>query len=204
MTTSGYFKWDDPTIDELAGYKLPLDWWSRPYEYAWAIQYAKPGMIVADMGCGWMYRPFKDALANVSGHVYAVDADRRLNTQARPPNTEFVIASFTDEVKAIPGGSLDLVFCISVLEDLRDFAGPALKEFRRCINGKGQIILTFDIPFDTDKPTPTYPGLPMVKFEQAMLDAGLRYAGRVDYSKENAVYHDIWNLCCFHAVLEPK
>ena len=44
---NGFFRWDDPKVSEVAGYALPPDWWSRPYEYAWALGFAKPGQVVA-------------------------------------------------------------------------------------------------------------------------------------------------------------
>ena len=197
---NGFFKQSDPHIEELAGYQLPSDWWSRPWEYAWAIEYAQAGLVVADMGCGWHYRPFKDALADVCHFVYAVDANERLHEQKRADNMAFVIADITKPIFGIQDEQLDRVFCISVLEDLGDMAAPALKEFRRCIKDDGQIVLTFDMPY-LDAPTPVYPGLSLDKFEQAMKEAGLQYAGEVDYDKENAVNHQEWNLCVFHCIL---
>jgi ubiquinone/menaquinone biosynthesis C-methylase UbiE len=200
---NGYFKQSDPCIEELAGYQLPSDWWSRGYEYSWAIKYAELGMTVADMGCGWMYRPFKDALAKVCEFVYAVDADQRLHEQKRAENMAFVIADITKEIFGIQDEQLDQVFCISVLEDLQDMVSPILKEFARVIKSDGLIVLTFDVPYQ-DAPTPIYPGLPLDKFETAMIDAGLSYDGEIDYSKEGAVNHQEWNLCCFHCVLKKK
>lgn len=202
MALNGYFKIGDPRISELAGYRLLPDWWSRPYEYAWAMRFAGKGQVVADMGCGWMYRPFKDALAGACDFVYAVDADNRLLQQRKPENLEFIVADFSRTVDAIPDGRLDVLFCISVLEDLGDFAEPSLIEFARTIREDGRIVMTFDVPFDTGRPTPIYPGLPLDKFESAMKGAGLRYTGGVDYSKDGAVNHSRWNLCCFHCVLE--
>jgi hypothetical protein len=60
--------------------------------------------------------------------------------------------------------------------------------------------MTFDVPY-RDAPTPVYPGLPLVKFEKALEEAGLCYAGAVSYDKENAVNHQDWNLCVFHCIL---
>jgi SAM-dependent methyltransferase len=186
------------------GYPLPSDWWSRPYEYAWAMGYAEAGQVVADMGCGWMYRPFKDALAEVCKFVYAVDADSRLHAHPRDENMIFVTADITREIIAIPSGYLDRVFCISVLEDLGDMAAPALKEFGRCLDDEGKIILTFDVPY-LDAPTPVYPGLLISKFERAMKEAGLVYDGDVGYGHPpDTVNHQEWNLCVFHCVLTKQ
>jgi len=200
---NGYFKHNDPQITELAGYQFPEDWWSRPFEYAWALGFAKPEMTVADMGCGWMYRPFKDALAEECRFVYAVDADQRLFKQHKAKNMMFVEADISKEIFAIAEGSLDAVFCISVLEDLSNIISSALKEFKRCISDDGRIILTFDVPFK-DAPTPVYPGLPLDRFEQAIKDIGLVYDGEIDYSKNEAVNHEDWNLCVFHCILKKQ
>jgi len=201
---NGFFRWDDPKVSEVAGYALPHDWWSRPYEYAWALGFAKPGQVVADMGCGWMYRPFKDALAGICEHVYAVDQNSRLLAQSRPDNMTFVIANFSQKIEALEAGSLDAIFCISVLEDLGDFAGHALKEFGRLLKDDGLVVITFDAPYDDNNPTPVYPGLPLHKFNNAVRAAGLRHKGMSDYRKDNAVNHGECNLSCFHCVLEKR
>ena len=200
MNANGYFKQSDPRIEELAGYQLPADWWSRPWEYAWAIEYAKSGMTVADMGCGWTYRPFKDALAALGCKVYAVDGDKRVLTLEKRPDLEFMVADITKPIEKISAGSLDRVFCISVLEDLSDMAA-ALKEFARVIKPDGKIVLTFDVPY-LDAPTPVYPGLPLGIFNQAKKEAGLSYDGYlVDTNIMDAVNHQEWNLCVFHCLL---
>src|SRR5512139_1696328 len=131
MNINSFFKWQDKQTLTVAGMPLPDAWWSRKYEYGWALQYAEPAQIVADMGTGWMYRPLRDALADVCGYVYGVDVDARLMHQRRPDNVEFVIASICEPIQQIPANSLDRVFCISVLEDMGDMIGNAVKEFAR-------------------------------------------------------------------------
>jgi hypothetical protein len=115
----------------------------------------------------------------------------------------FVTADITREIIAIPSGYLDRVFCISVLEDLGDMAAPALKEFGRCLDDEGKIILTFDVPY-LDAPTPIYPGLPMDKFLSAKSEAGLDFDGEFDSKFSDVVNHQEWNLCVFHCVLTKQ
>ena len=201
---NGFFKQSDDHISELAGYEFHADWWSRGYEYIWAINFAEPGMIVADMGCGWMYRPFKDALAEVCLFVYAVDADERLHDQQRANNMAFVTADITKEIFGIQDGMLDRVFCISVLEDLNEMIGPVLKEFARTLHPEGLIVLTFDVQYDDDKPLPVYPGINFEKFLKAIDEAGLEPVGKMDMDKTDAVVQEDWNLCCYHCVLRKK
>ena len=115
---NAYFQEADPTIDVLAGWDIPEGFWSRHHEYLWAMQYAQAGMIVADMGCGWHYRPFHDALDATCQSVYAVDAASEVRDLPPMKHGIYVAADFSKKIDAIPAGSLDRVFCISVLEEL--------------------------------------------------------------------------------------
>lgn len=182
--------------------KLPDAWWSRSYEYAWALQFAEPAQVVADMGTGWMYRPFKEALSEVCGLVYAVDVDVRLLQQSPKDNMQFVIASITQPIKQIPAGSLDRVFCISVLEDMGDMIGDAVIEFARLLHPNGRMVLTFDVQYDMEKPLGQYPGVNLKKFMQALDDNNLVIDGELVLDKTDAVYHEGFNLCCLHLVVK--
>jgi SAM-dependent methyltransferase len=200
---NAFFKWDDRKTQTLAGYRLDDAWWSRHYEYPWALQFAEPSQVVADMGCGWMYRPFKEALAEICGHVYAIDADRRLLQQAQGDNLELIVADFSRHVD-LPDKHLDIIFCISVLEDLNDFINGAVAEFARLLKDDGLIVATFDVHYDETKPLGRYPGVNFEKLERAMHAAGLEFAGDVDMDKTNAVFNIGFNLACFHAVMRKK
>ena len=207
MALNGYFRLDDKKIDRLAGYILPLDWWSRPYEYAWAIEFAQSGQDVADMGCGWTYRPFKDALAGICNLVYAVDSDPRLlqtNRIVENIRLVHVVSDFTQNIPIIGDGELDRVFCISVLEDLNSSIPAALREFKRVLKDVGLIVLTFDTPYNHDLPTPAYPGVNLDEFRRAVTLSGLEFVGDVDHDKTNLVKHEGWNLCCYHCVLKQS
>ncbi len=191
----------DKRVESMAGMRLPPDWWSRPYEYAFAFDFAEPSHVVADMGCGWMYRPFKNALAEVVGMVYAVDANPELLRQPKPDNMEFVVSKL--EHTPIEDAACDRVFCISVLEDIQDPA-PALAEFARILKDDGLIVITMDIPYDDNRPCPKYPGMNLMRFVHAVYAAGLEFAGGVNVLKENVVYHGEWNLCVFRSVLRKQ
>ena len=192
-------KTTDGRITALAGMDLPNDWWSRGYEYHFALDFARPSQVVTDAGCGWMYRPMKNALAEIVGKVYAVDANDKLLEQQRPDNMEFVVSKM--EHTPIPDKECDIVFCISVLEDIQDPA-PALKEFARILKDDGRIVITMDIPYDTDKPCPRYPGMNMATFTKAVFDADLAFDGSVNLKRNDAVHHEGWNLCVFRCVLK--
>ena len=201
MIKNGYFKLDDPKASEIMGYPISPGWWSRKYEYPWALEYAEESQAVADMGCGWTPRPFKDALVALGCQVYAVDGDKRLLTQEKRPGMEFVVADITESIEEIPSGSLDRVFCISVLEDIGDKVPMALQEFSRCLKPGGACVLTFDVQYDMDKPLGQYPGVRIDKFRELLKDVGLEWMERPDFEKNGAVYNQEFNLCVFHCSL---
>ena len=200
---NGYFKWQDKKVTSVANMDLPAVWWSRGYEYKFALDYAEYGQIVMDAGCGWMYRPLHDALAEICGCVYAVDIDERLlNRKNSHDNLKFIVADFTKPIKDIPAGTLDRIFCISVLEDMGDMIGDAIEEFARLLHPNGRMILTFDAQYDMEKPLGQYPGVKLDKFLKALDDNHLLIEGDLLLDKTDAVYHEQFNLCCLHVVVK--
>ena len=201
--TNGYFHKSDPAVLTVAGRELHQEWWSRPYEYAWALEQAHGMKRIADMGCGWMGRPLRDGLVLTCDYVYAVDADPRLLQLANlyPERMALVVGDFTrGPMMTIGQAELDGIFCVSVLEDLRpEKLTVALETFEYHLKSGGRIAVTFDVL--TDKQV-VYPGLEVEAFEIAMRDAGLWYIGDVDYSqRDDLLRHNEWNLCCFHALI---
>lgn len=207
MSNNGLFRISDEHANEIGGYPLLPSWWSRMYEYPWALRYADLGTVVADMGAGWSGRPLKDALAEVCETVYAVDLDERLLELPKPDNVKFIIADFT---KDVPIPKVDTIFCISVLEDLINLF-DALKTFKSLLKPDGKIIITTDTPWDRSKPTPKYPGTNLAILALAVFESGLGFVGDgfpwADFQfswdpDTSLVHHEEWNLACFHCVLE--
>lgn len=201
-SNNAFFKWDDEYSDNISGFPILAPWWSRHYEYPWAIRWAGKGMTVADMGCGYPSRPFKDMLACVVDNVYAVDTKPEIVSLPHADNIEFVIASFAQRIAAIPDGTLDRVFCISVLEDVNAYLCQAMAEFSRVLKPDGLVILTMDVQYDMEKPLKQYPGIDWLEFWGAVADADLQPVGHIRNDKEGIVHSEDFNLCCYHAVLE--
>lgn len=201
MAVNCFFKITDQMEVEVEGYAIDPIWWSRVYEYPWAIQFSHSKSRAADMGCGFPERPFKDMLAKRSGFVYAVDAKPEINTLKAPHNMIYHVADFSKRTR-IPDGWCGRVFCISVLEDLGEALPGALREFKRVLTRAGKVVITLDVQFDMDRPIGKYPGVDLDKFIKQVYEAGLRFVGEIDLSKENAVNHPEFNLCCFHCLLE--
>lgn len=198
MQENAYFKLHDDTAVSILGYAIPAEWWSRVYEYPWAMQYAEPGLTVADMGAGWQQRPFKDMLAKVCGKVYAVDQHWEIRQLEAHDNMEFIVADFTGWIDTIPDASLDRVFCISVIEELSENMQDAMAEFSRCLKPGGKCIITADVVYDNSKPTPYCGGV----IAEAMVDAASLYfsIGETDFDKTDAMHSELYNLCVFHCV----
>lgn len=211
---NAYFRKRDPHPQMFGEFEIPTGWWSRAYEYDWAIQYATTDepvkfgkhprkLTVADAGCGWHYRPFHDALAEVCEFVYGID--HHVEVLDLPPmqNGAFVVADFSKRINEIDSGSLDRIFCISVLEELINYR-EALAEFKRMLKPDGLIVLTCDMPYDLDKPAhELYKGVKLDELEGAIADVGLRYTGSIDRVKhEDALHNDDFNLMVWHCVIK--
>jgi ubiquinone/menaquinone biosynthesis C-methylase UbiE len=156
------------------------------------------------MGCGWQQRPFKDALAKTCKKVYAVDQHWEAGKLDTHDNMEYVIADFTQRVDAIPDNSLDRVFCISVLEELGDRIKPALLEFYRCLKPGGLCVITMDVQYDMDKPTPYCGGVDPDVMNDAIDAVRFSLFGGYDGDKSYAMFSEMYNLCVFHYVLVKR
>lgn len=199
---NAFFKFTDFSSGHVGNHRIDPHWWSRRYEYPWALQFAKPRQFVADMGCGWWERPLKHALADVCGKVLAIDARPEVMKLTNYWPLAHMQGDFSQKLAFMPDNYLDVVFCISVLEDLDwvQLVG-ALSEFRRVRKLGGLVVVTFDVPHNSNLLTPFYPGLELNEFRAAAKEAGLEFVGDVDDSKKDIVYHSEFNLCVFHGVL---
>lgn len=200
MSNNGYFKYGDPYTLNLDGHQLHPSWWSRHYEYLWAASFTERDHICADMGCGWMARPFKDILAKRCDLVLAVDADDRLLELPSHDNMVKIVADITKDT-GIEANGLDRVYCISVLEDLATHLTEVLTEFKRILKPDGLIVITTDVQHDFTRMLGQYPATNIHRLIEAVSAAGLAFDGAIDFDRTDAVYNDEFNLCCFHAVL---
>jgi SAM-dependent methyltransferase len=203
-TNNGYFRTTDPTVNVVGGMQLLPSWWSRMYEYAWAIQFAKPGQVVADMGCGWSGRPFKEELADKGCDVYAIDGDPRVLDLPKHKGVRLIVRKFLEPMDDLP--QFDVIFCVSVLEDLTKDLPEVLKKFASKLKDDGLLVVTFDMPYNKEKPTPVYPGLRIGDFLEAYIEAGLTVLPDTEVitDTEHLVHHDEWNLACCHWVLKKS
>ncbi|MBU0661764.1 class I SAM-dependent methyltransferase [Patescibacteria group bacterium] len=226
---SRFFTTKDARSDNLL---LPLHpaWWSRSYEYAWAGAFAEAEDTVLDAACG-IEHPFKFYLLDRTREVHACDTEEGIlvpdimrkgirNTYgeaaaARLPerylrDIHFRQASITDLPYA--DGTFDKIFCISVLEHLKDHFNRyswlpraallqsllkreiflALGEFRRTLKDDGLIVLTFD-----------YPNINLDYLTSVVKSIGLSFTGDVDFMRpDDALYSESLKLYCLRVVLK--
>lgn len=206
MKENDFFHLDDVKCgDDWEGQPMSKGWWSRHYEYPWAISYAAANADffrmkgqAADMGCGYTRRPFKDVLAKYHSQVIAVDSNLALLDLAFPKNVTPHVADMAET--KIRDDLFDQIFCISVLEHSRNI--PAiLAEFERVLKPAGDLILTFDVPFDPSKPLGRWKG---IRLEEIMhhIDGSNFTHGPLFTDAENALVHEEWNLCVYHLALK--
>ena len=196
------FHLDDPHPEEFHGYQVPEGWWSRRYEYAWAAQWAGFGETVVDMGYGYMHRPFKNFLCDHAEIVYGIDARPSQESQL-PGNFVPLVEDFTAQT-SLADNSMDKVYCLSVLEDTNHI-DRALVEFKRVLTPGGLIVLTFDMPFDIDKPEhELYKGVNAGEIYDFAHQAGLKFVDDVRYDYKDAVFNEEFNLCVYHCLLESS
>jgi ubiquinone/menaquinone biosynthesis C-methylase UbiE len=197
MNTSRFFVNGDAKVLKMAGISLHPEWWSRPFEYAWAGQFAKAGDTVLDAACG-ICHPFKFDLAGLCKVVHAVDIDERISDRVKMAseikealgeaaekafwsNKLYDSVKFKQaSIKKLPhkNSMFNTIFCISVLEHFEPADRErALKEFYRTLKSGGRLILTLDHP--TADPQ---------EMAEMVTACGFSFAGEVDFTiPEDAV-----------------
>jgi ubiquinone/menaquinone biosynthesis C-methylase UbiE len=213
--TSRFILRDDPSCSTVANVPLPSVWWSRPYEYLWAAQFAGPRFIVLDAACG-ISHPFKwhlgatclttwacDIDSGIANRTQMLEKSKELGTEGYnvsaqcingKNNVRFVQASITALPSFLP--RFDRIFCISVLEHLPPADRQmALWEFSRTLMTNGLVIITIDYPLCSPEE--------LLKMAN---NAGLTPAGPVTMGPppESALFNSAYGLYVYRCVLKRK
>ncbi len=191
--------------------KFPMDWWSRLYEYPWAMKFVKKDDRCLDAACGAPH-PFKFYLSSVCGRVWACDIDediidnnKILSRVAHYFSREDVVLAkkYIDRIDFKRADLTKLpyddemftkVFCISVIEHLSlEAIKDTLKEFYRVLQSNGLLILTVDIPTAN-----------LQQLLGFITEVGFKFAGEAILDKpNNAIYSTLLGgLNCFRLLLK--
>jgi len=206
---SRFFDTNDEKLIKIDEFNIPADWWSRFYEYAWAIKFTNKNFVVLDAGAG-IRHPFQFILSSRCKHVYVCDIDQDIINHEKLlrsvietcggytynelysmlNNMSFSLYDLTNML--YESEKFDVVFCISVIEHMpKESIIMALKEFSRVIKKDGLIVITFDYPCNT-----------LEFLIELAKNLDLLPFSVVNYSEpENAIYLNEWNYRCCRLVL---
>jgi len=181
-------------------HKLKLYWWSRQWEYPWAVLNADlyPGLVILDAGCGaspllpYLARnyqnlslygidigkdpkakiPLKVRLLRPLGYVPLEGLFLGLSQQVHLRQESILSMSFSDNF-------FDRIFCISVLEHIPiETQSRAIHEMSRVLKPGGRLVITMDLPKDE-------PQAP----DNIVRSSGLHQVGSLDYLANRALRH---------------
>jgi ubiquinone/menaquinone biosynthesis C-methylase UbiE len=193
---NAYFTAKDEQNNKIYDFTIPDAWWSRLYEYIWCKRLIIPGETVLDAGSGPNY-PFQYELAENGCKVFSVDLNPDLLNSKPHPNIEHIVASI--DAMPVPSGSIDTVYCISVLEHLPyDMVKKVLAEFYRVLKLGGRLVLTLDITMDGRYSCIRKP-------EQLFnIAEGFKYGEYQRDAPPDAIRNNECGLYCYHAILTKE
>jgi 2-polyprenyl-3-methyl-5-hydroxy-6-metoxy-1,4-benzoquinol methylase len=137
----------------------PLHQWSRQWEYpfvysqirGYAASRKSEPLRVLDAGSGITFFPYYLKKMVTGSDVTCCDVDSELSEMFERINernggkVDFVVRDIKST--GLESGSIDIIYCISVLEHTTA-CGEIVEEFVRLLKGGGQLVVTFDISLD--------------------------------------------------------
>ena len=184
-----YFTREDGNIGAIDNFRIPRVWWSRPYEYSFALSHVNEDDTVLDVGCG-LEHPFKHALGNRCKKTVAIDINP-LVTNIKDENVEFVCADILDFKTDL---KFNKIFIISTFEETQDFMVEKFKNMVSILAEGGKVIITSD-----------YPSLDPVKLIKYAKEAKLVPTTKFnEVIPKNALYHSAYKLNCYNVILEVE
>lgn len=191
--------------------KIPSDWWSRFYEYAWASNFIEENDVCLDAACG-VPHPFKFYLASKCTDVFACDIDNdildknKLLLRVSKYFDEKDVKKthqYIDKIKfscsnlinlPYEENKFDKIYCISSLEHLPiSDIRMAISDLFRVLKKNGLIILTVD-----------YPTININFLANCLINAGFNFVSSFDPKiYNNAIYSQLLGgLYCFRLLLK--
>lgn len=192
MIESRYIVKGDPTVDSVGTYSLPVkSKWSRPYEYEFAMRWAKPGLRMVDAASGGGTHPFCHYLAYVSpGLVTAID-QAVWSVGEITPGLEYHQTSMT--TIPLKDNSIDIVFSVSVIEHCtRQTIVEFFVEAARVLKSGGMLIITQNTGLVYPGKTPSWSAEELSKagfyYEQLVANDNVPYDAITEYQPPRWCY----------------
>ncbi|MDR2251923.1 MAG: class I SAM-dependent methyltransferase [Endomicrobium sp.] len=120
-------------------YKLPVTWWSRPYEYEWCKNFIDKNDIVLDAASGIIH-PLRFYLADNCKEVFACDLNKDITTDiSKLQLPKDIIASKYTKIRntccsitktPYRDNMFDKIFCISTLEHIEGYLIKIIRYLR--------------------------------------------------------------------------
>ncbi|MDR1942679.1 MAG: class I SAM-dependent methyltransferase [Endomicrobium sp.] len=120
-------------------YKLPVTWWSRPYEYEWCKNFIDKNDIVLDAASGIIH-PLIFYLADNCKEVFACDLNKDITTDiSKLQLPKDIIASKYTKIRntccsitktPYRDNMFDKIFCISTLEHIEGYLIKIIRHLR--------------------------------------------------------------------------
>ena len=186
-----FFNKTDNQIIKMDNFSIPIEWWSRTFEYYFASTFLDENDICIDAGCG-INHPFKDFASNRVKKLYAIDSNIEILNFKDTDKLIHKNLDLRNLSNDFEDNSIDKIFCISVLEHIKPQIPYILTEFNKVLKSNGLLILTFD-----------YPTILPGEFIKMAYDAGFKPFGICDFviSDENII-SSVYNLRCFKILLQ--
>ena len=135
----------------------PLRTWSRQWEYPYVFQQVMAAatneqpLQVLDAGSGVTFLPRLLRTMLGKAELHCCDSDPLLDSvyQKLNENTTTPVNFRVADMRKLPYAteSMDVIYCISVLEHTREYP-LIVQEFKRVLRKGGRLIVTFDVSLD--------------------------------------------------------
>ena len=210
-------------------YKLPVTWWSRPYEYEWCKNFINKNDIVLDAASG-ITHPLRFYLADNCREVFACDLNKDITTDISKLQLpkDILVSKYTKirttccSITKTPyrDNMFDTIFCISTLEHMEEYLIKIIRHlrlnryFREIIKrNKYKLILKALLEFQRIlKPkgllilTFDYPDIDLIYLLNILKKTKLSLLGDIKslYPPTNALKNNKLNLYCFRMAVYKK
>ena len=136
-----FFKNDDLQVNKLGKYTIDPEWWSRGYEYKFALDLLEKNDRVLDLGCG-IEHPFKYHASTKVKKYVAVDVHKKI-LSLKDDKIEYIKS---DILNLDIQEKFDKIVLISVLKENKQWLDEKIEVIKSKLAEDGLVIITDDYP----------------------------------------------------------